>query len=50
MTIDEIKGAIKFGKEVVVMYKVRNEEVPDFVHDRIIELQEMLFRMLGRVI
>lgn len=38
--IMEIEGAIKFGKEAIEEYKNRNEAVPNFVYERIIELYE----------
>ena len=46
MSIEEIKGAINFGKDAVAEYKSRNEEIPGFVYDRIIELQEALIKKL----
>lgn len=42
MTIAELRSAINFGKDAVAEYKARNEEVPSFIYDRIIELQEEL--------
>ena len=48
MTVEEIKSAIKFGKDAVAEFKKRNEEVPNFIYDRIIELQEALIEKLAK--
>lgn len=47
MTIVEIRSAIAFGKEVIEQYKSRNEEIPSFVYERIIELQEQLISIMS---
>lgn len=48
MTAEEIKSAIEFGKDAVAEYKKRNEEIPGFIYDRIIELQDALIEMLSK--
>ena len=42
MSIDEIKSAINFGKETIAEFKSRGLEAPEFIYERIIELQDML--------
>lgn len=43
MTIVELKSAIGFGKDMIEEYKERCEDVPSFIYERIIDLQEELF-------
>lgn len=46
MTVEELRNAINFGKEAVKDYKLRNEEVPNFIYNKIIELQDELIKKL----
>ena len=46
MTVEELRSAINFGKEAAEDYKLRNEEVPNFIYDKIIELQDELIKKL----
>lgn len=46
MTVEELRDAINFGKEAVEDYKLRNEEVPNSIYDKIIELQDELIKKL----
>ena len=46
MNITELKSAIKFGMEAINMYKEHNEEIPNWVYERIMELQNELIERL----
>lgn len=46
MTVEELRSAINFGKDAVAEYKARNEEVPNFIYDKIIKLQDELIKKL----
>lgn len=46
MTVEELRSAINFGKEAVEDYKSRNEEVPNSIYNKIIELQNELIKKL----
>ena len=46
MTIEELKAAYKFGKDAIKEYKKRNEKVPEFIYDRMLELSEELIDLL----
>lgn len=46
MTVEEIKAAINFGKEIINEYKKLGREVPSFVYERQIELCEELTNKL----
>ena len=42
MTIEELKAAYEFGKDAIKEYKERNEKVPEFIYDRMLELSDQL--------
>ena len=48
MSKEEILIALEFGKNIVAEYKSRNEKVPAFVYERIIELQDQLIELLSK--
>lgn len=48
MSKEEILIALEFGKNIVAEYKSRNEKVPAFVYERIIELQGQLINLLSK--
>lgn len=48
MSKEEILTALEFGKDIVAEYKERNEKVPAFVYERIIELQDQLIELLSK--
>lgn len=48
MSKEEILIALEVGKNIVAEYKSRNEKVPAFVYERIIELQDQLIDLLSK--
>ena len=48
MSKEEILTALEFGKNIVAEYNARNEKVPAFVYERIIDLQDQLIELLSK--
>lgn len=48
MTLEEMKSAYEFGKEIVVEATAEKEEVPKRVYDRLIELMDLMINEYER--